>query len=735
VIGTLLPVVLFATVVIFQLARSHREAAERRVLNSARELAASFEREIAGSIRTLQALSGSDALERGDLEAFQAECERVRRTQPSWRLVLLLSPEGQEVVNTRYPWGTPLPRIAEPGSFQRVVETRQPVVGNIARGRGPSAMFAFPIRVPVMRDGTLRHVLTAVITPETLGQVVSLPGDTGEEWTRSLVDPDGLLAARTRESERFVGQPVPRAFLERTQRESEAVYADGLQDGTDVYVAFSRSRTWGWTASVVTLRRFLDAPLSDSLLAVGGLGLALLLMSASGAWIFSRRIEGSISHAATAAAALARGERPEVRVSRVRELARLGEALEHSGQLLQSRAAERDAHLAASEAARAEAVSASRAKDAFLAMLGHELRNPLAPIVTSMELLRARGLAQTPEHEIITRQLRHMVRLVDDLLDVSRITRGQLELRREPVELASVVDRAREAVAPLIQQRRHTLDVDVPPGLWLWADAARLIQVTANLLTNAAKYTSPGGQLQVRAREEDGGLSLAVEDNGPGLPHELQPRLFEPFVQGPRTLDRSEGGLGIGLALVRSLVEAHGGRVEARDKGPGQGSVFTVWLPESLRTEAPPPLSAPTEPPKLDRPAADSPEAARFRVLVVDDNVDAAELLVELLDMNGYQVAMAHEYEGALRVLDTFRPQLVLLDIGLPGVDGYGVAERIRQRLGEASPVFAALTGFGQEEDRDRSREAGFHHHFVKPLNIDELLTFVRSLEKRPGAA
>jgi signal transduction histidine kinase len=531
-VGTLLPLVIFAAVVALQLAGSERRAAERRVVQSARALAASFDREMAGSIRTLQALAESNTLEKGDLRSFLAECERVRRMQPSWMAVLLMAPDGQELLNTSYPWGTPPPPLAERESFMRVVQTHQPTVGNIAEGRGAAGLSAFPVRVPVLRDGTLHYVLTAVITPEALTQVVASPASTDEEWTRSLVDQGGLMAARTRDPARFVGKPASRSFLEQTRLSNEDVYADVSLDGAEVYVAFSRSSAWGWTASVVSPRRLLDAPRTRSMLAIGGMGLLLLLLSASGAWVFSRRIERSITHASAAATALARGEPPRGEPSSVRELARLGEALEHSGRLLREREAERDAHLAASEAARAEAVAATRAKDAFLAMLGHELRNPLAPIVTSMELIRARGLARTPEHEVITRQLQHVVRLVDDLLDMSRIIRGKLELRREPIELSSVVTRALEAVIPLIEQRQHALEVDVSKGSWLLADPDRLTQVVANLLTNAAKYTPPGGHLQVRAHDVDGGLSLVVEDDGPGLPPDILPRLFEPFVQG-----------------------------------------------------------------------------------------------------------------------------------------------------------------------------------------------------------
>ncbi|MFP2932162.1 ATP-binding protein [Pyxidicoccus sp. 3LG] len=400
-----------------------------------------------------------------------------------------------------------------------------------------------------------------------------------------------------------------------------------------------------------------------------------------------------------------------------------------------ARERERDAHLATAEVARAEAISATRAKDAFLAMLGHELRNPLAPIVSSMELLRLRGLAQTPEHEVIRRQLGHVVRLVDDLLDLARIVRGQMSLHRTSVELSDVVGRAVEAVGPLIEQRRHTLTVDVPrTGLTVWGDPDRLTQVVSNLLTNAAKYTPPGGTLRVRAEGQAGEVVLSVADDGEGVAPELAESIFAPFVQGPRSVDRTVGGLGIGLALVHSVVTAHGGRVALHSEGPGRGSTFTVWLPrhtaavESPATQEDRPAQAPCP----RRP----PPPRSWRVLVVDDNVDAAEALADLLEMSGYSVAVAHDHRQALQRLDGFTPDVAILDIGLPEVDGYGVAASLREHLGEASPTFAALTGYGQQEDRSRSEAAGFQRHFVKPVQLEELVTFLEAQRrKRLGAA
>ncbi|QSQ20051.1 response regulator [Pyxidicoccus parkwayensis] len=728
VLGALLPVVAFSCGLFVYLARAERQSSERRVLTSARSLAESFDSEIAGSLRALEAIAASTRLDSGDLQGFWTQGTRVMKTQHGWLALILLTPDGVPLLNTGFPPGSPLPPVAEPESFARVRETLRPMVGNLAVGKGPSHALALPLRVPVVRDGSLRYVLTAVISTDALGDVVARQASGDVEWTRTLVDPNGIVAARTRDPARFVGQSATPSFLQRTRASNEGVYADHSLEGEPVYAAFSHTAS-GWTVTVVSPRHVLDAPLQRSLVAGGALGLAMLLLSAAGAWALSRRIGRSIAGAADAADALASGGAVHVDASDVRELARLNEALVRSGQLLEAQDREREAHLEMAETARAEAIAATQAKDAFLAMLGHELRNPLAPIVSSLELLRLRGLAQTPEHDVIRRQLSHVVRLVDDLLDLARIVRGQMSLHRAPLELSTVVARAVESVTPLVEQRQHRLDVAVPAeGLPVLGDADRLTQVVTNLLTNAAKYTPPGGRLQVRAQSRADEVVLTVTDDGEGIPPELAERIFAPFVQGPRSVDRNVGGLGIGLALVHSVVTAHGGRVAVHSDGPGQGSTFTVELP---RHTAPlEPASAPPPPP---RPAA---KPVPLRVLVVDDNVDAAEALTDLLEMSGYSVAMAHDHRQALQRLDVFTPDVAILDIGLPEVDGYGLAMLIRERLGDASPTFAALTGYGQHEDRARSAAAGFHRHFVKPVELADLVVFLEEARQpRRGAA
>jgi PAS domain S-box-containing protein len=360
------------------------------------------------------------------------------------------------------------------------------------------------------------------------------------------------------------------------------------------------------------------------------------------------------------------------------------------------------------------AEAASRTKDEFLAMLGHELRNPLAPIMTALQLLKLRGVSAI-EHEraIIERQVRHLVRLVDDLLDVSRITRGMVELHRQRVTIADTVARAAEMAGPLLEQRRHELSVDVPRDLVVDGDPGRLAQVVANLLSNAAKYTEPGGTVSVVGTADGDHVRLTVRDSGVGIDEAMLRRVFDLFVQERQSLARSDGGLGLGLAIVRSLVELHGGTVTAHSDGRGLGSEFTIRLPRAnVQID--------------DDPAAPLPDAARasvpsgLRVLVVDDNLDAGSMLSLMLESFGHDVRVVADGPSALDEAARFGPDVALVDLGLPVMDGFEVAARLRAEM--TSPVtLIAVTGYGQARDRQASAEAGFAAHMVKPVDMDEL--------------
>lgn len=362
--------------------------------------------------------------------------------------------------------------------------------------------------------------------------------------------------------------------------------------------------------------------------------------------------------------------------------------------------------------ARHQAEAGNRAKDEFLALLGHELRNPLSPILTALDLMKLRDAGTFgKERAVIERQVAHVVRLVDDLLDVSRITRGMISLERRQVDLADVLANAIELTSPLLEQRAHRISVEVPRGLIVDGDPTRLSQVFANLLTNAAKYTPREGRIAIGAEHRDDGARVFVRDTGIGIRPDMLPRVFDLFVQERQALDRSEGGLGLGLAIVRSLVGMHGGTVEVHSEGLGKGSEFSVFLPKPVGPGA-------SASGRLHAGPGETRSPGHLRILVVDDNEDTAGLIAEVLRAWGQTVRVAHDGPAALTVVESFTPDIALLDIGLPTMDGYELARRLRAVPALANVRLAAVTGYGQARDREAAERAGFHEHLVKPVNV-----------------
>ncbi len=374
---------------------------------------------------------------------------------------------------------------------------------------------------------------------------------------------------------------------------------------------------------------------------------------------------------------------------------------------------------------------ADRRKDEFLATLAHELRNPLAPVRSAVQVIKIKGPSDPDldwSRDVIERQVARMARLLDDLLDVSRITRGTLELRRQRVELSAVVDDAVETSRPIIERGGHELRISLPAGpVHLDADPVRLAQIFGNLLNNAAKYTDVGGRIDLRAERAGDDVVVSVKDTGIGIAADVLPRLFDMFSQAEPALERSQGGLGIGLSLVKGLVELHGGTIVARSEGPGRGSEFIVRLAAAAVARGD----------EASEPAADpSPRLAGRRILVADDNGDAAESLALLLRLLGNEVRTAGDGEQAVELEADFGPDVVLLDIGMPRLNGYEAARRIREQSGDREMLLIALTGWGQEEDKRLTREAGFDHHLVKPAEPAELQRLLAAWDRRtPGAA
>jgi PAS domain S-box-containing protein len=370
----------------------------------------------------------------------------------------------------------------------------------------------------------------------------------------------------------------------------------------------------------------------------------------------------------------------------------------------------------------AELAEADNQKNDFLAMLGHELRNPLAPIRNALHILKMPGAsdqAVAQAREAMERQVQHVVRLVDDLLDVSRIMRAKIDLRKEVTDLASIIGSAVETAQPVIDAQGHELTVSMPKKkIPVEADVVRMAQVISNLLMNAAKYTDHAGRIWLTVERDGPSAALIrVKDSGIGIAPELLPRVFDLFVQGHRSLARSQGGLGIGLTLAKNLVEMHGGTIAAHSEGLGQGSEFVIRLPVKANKRVDPGHQTPPKSTHVQGPAR--------RILVVDDNVDAAELTATLLSMWGHEVRTLHDGPSVLTATESFQPELILLDIGLPGMSGYDVARELRQRPACKGIILAAMTGYGQDKDRNKSQEAGFDYHLTKPIDPNLLEAFV----------
>lgn len=726
VAGSLLPVLLFAAAVVYKLSSQEQAAAERRILLAARNLALAVERELSSTARTLQALAASEQLNKQDLRTFHSEAKRVAQTQATWVSVILLSPNGQQLVNTKQPFGKQLPSANEPESLQRVVETHQPVVGNLARARLEPNLIAFPVRIPVMRDDKLQYVLTAIIAQRAFARLVNEQATIDGEWTRTVIDGRGIIVARTRNPERFVGQRGTPSFLKRIAEATEGVYRDTTLEGMNVYVAFYRVTDSPWTVAVTVPVDVIQQPSQRAMWLVVAFGLALLLVSGLSAFILSRRISRSITSAAFAAQALAKGDYPQVSSLSIKEVVLLGQSLEFAANLLSQREQERNENLMRVEAARGEAEAANRMKDEFLAVLSHELRTPLNPILGWSKLLRSGRLdaAKTAYAlETIERNAKLQTQLIEDLLDVARIMQGKLKLNTALVNLESIIKSAVETVGLATEAKSIQVQTTLTPlNGQVFGDSVRLQQVIWNLLSNAVKFTAEGGQVQVQLNQVGSQAQVQIHDTGKGIHPDFLPYVFEYFRQEDSKTTRQFGGLGLGLAIVRHLVELHGGTIQADSAGEGQGATFTVRLPFLSKGN-----EIRDEPIRVASLTADSSFLTGLQVLLVDDDVDTRDFITFLLEQNHMIVTSVPSASQALQALEQTKFALLISDIGMPEVDGYMLMQQIRSRSSQPGwqiPAIA-LTAYAGEYNQQQALNSGFQRHIAKPVDSE---VFIRTI-------
>lgn len=844
-LGTLLPVILFAAIGAVFLALREQATFERGVRERTRAVMTAIDAKIRSSIATLEALSVSSHLDRGDLGAFYAEAVRVAGSQQDWLTVNLTTPAGKTLLNVMRPFGEILPDQIERASLDRVLATGQPAVGDLATG-ALTGMWAFPVRIPVVRDGATRYVLSAAVKPESIYSILlaqQLPSD----WIGVVVDRNRRFLARTVSNAERIGQISSKDLQAQVSSAPDGWKMGRTVEGTRVYTAHDNSTLSGWAFAIGVPAHVVESAARQNLLflllgTLGAIGLALLL-----APFLARRFAAPITALAESARAMARGEVTRLPPpSAVTEVADLARALSDAGAAVREReevqrqlaavtdtatvalfmtdadhcftfmnpAAEsmtgysldeargvslhdllhrsnqRELHPAAQcelmhrlsarqlvagedvlarkngrtfdvayaasplqsgttavatvievrdvtneksieieralllrkeRLARTEAERANQAKDEFLAMLGHELRNPLAAISNASYLLeRADAPHAGAARDVIRRQSAQLARLVDDLLDAGRVATGKIMIAQNEVALADVVRRASATLSAAGRAGRHRLTLELE-DVCVSGDETRLEQIVTNLLSNALRYTPAEGAIRISLAAVDDECVLTIADSGIGISAEMLPRVFDLFVQGERGIEREEGGLGIGLTLVKRLVELHGGSVDVASDGAGRGSTFTIRLPRLVGM-------LPAQPELVGSP----PAVNSRRILLIEDNADVREMLRLALETAGHTVMERSTGTTGLEAALNECPDIAIIDIGLPGIDGYELARQIRAAVLLPPITLIALTGYGQVEDRKRALQAGFDAHLVKPVAPSDLLQAVAEFRAHP---
>ena len=721
--GILIPVIVFAGLALNMLQNAEKAAALRGLNETARGVALLVDRELYSAEAALKVLAASPALARGDLPAFYEEAKTANRGPTGW--TFLMDRNGDQLINTFLPVRSELPKGFHAPIAQQVMASQKTTVSDLLSGAASKRLIT-TVNVPVPLDAGQRYVLSLAFSTDHFNQLIA-GANAPRDWLVAIFDDKGRFIARSRNAAELVGKPARAELVAAARGAPSGQIRHATLENVESYDVFTHSSLSGWTVAVAAPVELIERSARHAAL-IAALGLLAAVVCAGAlAAFFGRLHVRSIRRAVGAATALGEGIPPPPLHSRVVEVNELhaalhaaGRQLEHAQSYRKTAELERQALLEGEQKARLMAEQQNTAKDQFLAMLGHELRNPLAPISTAAQLLKLPAIDERRVRyasDVIARQVEHMNRLLGDMLDVSRVTRGLVSLNLEQIDLKGVIDRAVEQTHPLFDTRHHRLALHLPPGpVLLRGDPTRLIQVCANLLNNAAKYTEPHGQVSLTVLQRPDQVLVTVQDSGEGIAPELLPHIFDLFSQGERTPDRSQGGLGLGLALVKSLVQLHGGHVEASSAGPGRGSVFSLTLPRGAAPEAAAPLPvsrAPGERPPL-------------RVMIVDDNIDGAiSLSLFLQAAGGHHVCTYYDAAGALEWAAFERPDAFILDIGLPDITGYELARRLRAMPQFANATLIALTGYGQPQDKENARLAGFDQHVAKPAEPGHILALL----------
>lgn len=725
-VAVLFPVILAAGIAIEKIREGEREAALRGLRETVRATALIVDRDVQGSLSAMKVLGNSQNLDKRDFKAFYTEAAALNQMPDVW--TLLLDDTGTQVLNTTVPFGSPAPPPASAERVKKVLSSQQPIVTDLFVGPATGKMVT-TIYVRAVAAGGNSFVVAQAFSVDHWIKT-ALQRDLPPDWVVAVIDRNGKFISRSHKTDELLGMPARPELVAAAAEAHDGLIRHDTIEGVESYDAFTHSALTGWTIAIAAPVNTVEAAAARAVqLALIGIGLALgaaILAVAA----FGQRFIGAIEGANRSAVALGRGERPAVMRTPVAEVNELHEAMADAGVLLeverrsrQSAEVERERLLENEILAREAAQAQNVAKDQFLAMLGHELRNPLAAISGATSLLELTG-ADKPQAarymDIIRRQNRHLGHIVNDLLDISRLMAGKIALNPRPLNLADALNNCVEALRTTERATHYRIAVHASE-VWVNGDTARIEQILNNLMTNALKFSLPGSEIQVEVWGEGGRARVAVRDAGAGIAPDVIDRVFEPFFQGPAPGNRLQSGLGIGLALVRQLVELHGGEVRVASPGIGQGSTFSFWLPSIAAQQG---QALPTA------------AAARTscKIVYVEDNADARATMAELLRLLGYEVTEVADGAGTLPAVLAARPDIVIMDIGLPDMDGYEVARRLRADPGARAVPLIALTGYGQLRDKEAATRAGFDAHLVKPVEPDDVVAMIEDVLARKQA-
>ena len=711
---TIVPVGLFAAGLLYLHWQAQEHERERSQMESVRLLAAAVDNALDSTVQRMSILAGLWAANPAGEAATHAQARAALAANPDWRNIVAFRADGAGVFRADEPFGTPVPGMKRPQLWQPAIAERRALVTDIFTSpiMGDKVV---GIAVPVMRGDQVSHLLIAVLDLRWFDELVGRHGGGGGA-VAGIFERNWKFVARSAEGEERRGTDPSQPLIEDMKRKSEGIGRYTNLNGMSVYTSWAPTRH-GWWVAFATPSAPIDSAFWTYLVMMAGLWAAMIAAGIAYAVSKGRHIAAALVSVEERARELAQARSlGTLPASRVEEVSRALDALHRASETLQAAMRERDQSLETEQRARGVAEAANRAKDEFLAMLGHELRNPLAAISSAAIVMRSEGRTEqqtTFATGVIERQSRHLKRLIDDLLDVGRVMTGKVMLERRPVDLAAAVRYVASTLESAGRFARRRLEIEATPA-WVDGDPTRIEQVITNLLANAVAYTAPGGRIRVRVAHEADNALLEVSDDGRGIAPENLERVFELFYQADLSIDRRSGGLGIGLTLVKRLAELHDGSVTAHSAGRGKGASFVVRLPA---------IAAGAQP--EDTPAA-LPTAFEHSILLVEDDDDERNSLRVALELQGHSVLQAPDGITALELLRRHRPAAAILDIGLPGMNGYEVARQARLALG-ARVLLIALTGYGGRRDEQRATQAGFDCFLTKPVEMAELLRALRA--------